>query len=340
MEGMMKCAIYKSAKNIVVEERAIPSISSKDVLVKVLRAGICGSDVGIYLHGGEGYGLPSDSQFGHEMIGRIVEKGSDVADDLNVGDVVFIDPTLSTENGVAGSTAAGAFCEYALVKNAALNYNLYHLEDPDLDKLAIIEPLCVGTKAATMVEPKLDEKVVVLGAGTIGLSAAASLIARGLKKIVVVDRDSKRLEVARHLGAETVNTTEKDLKEELIRILGAFPGYFPLPDVDMFIEASGSSALFRQCFDLAREKTRYAVVSVLNEVTLNGLNFIATQPVIYGSRGYEHETIAEVIDHLQKNKTNIREIVTKKYKIDDFPQAIADAASGKQIKVLIDYEME
>ena len=51
MEGMMKCAIYKSAKNIVVEERSITSISSKDVLVKVLRAGICGSDVGIYLHG-------------------------------------------------------------------------------------------------------------------------------------------------------------------------------------------------------------------------------------------------------------------------------------------------
>ena len=340
MERMMKCAIYKSAKNIVVEEREIPSVGSKDVLVKNLRAGICGSDVGIYLHGGEGYGLPADSQFGHEMIGRVAEKGCEVSDEVQIGDLVFVDPTKSTENGVAGSTAAGAFSEYALVKNAAMNVNLYHLEDTDLDKMAIIEPLCVGTKAAVKVVPKLDEKVVVLGAGTIGLCAAASLIARGLKKVVVVDRDQRRLEAAKHLGTATVNTVNVNLKEELIRLLGAFPGYFPLPDVDMYIEASGSSALLKQCFDFAREKTRYAVVSVLKEVSLNGMNFIATEPMIYGSRGYEPETIVEVIDHLQKNKTCIGEIVTKKYSIDDFPKAIEDAASGNQIKVVIDYEMK
>lgn len=137
-----------------------------------------------------------------------------------------------------------------------------------------------------------------------------------------------------------MNTVNVDLKEELIRLLGAFPGYFPLPDVDMYIEASGSSALLKQCFDFAREKTRYAVVSVLKEVSLNGMNFIATEPMIYGSRGYEPETIVEVIDHLQKNKTCIGEIVTKKYSIDDFPKAIEDAASGNQIKVVIDYEMK
>ena len=55
MEGTMKCAIYHGAKNIVIEERPIPQCGKKDVLVKVLRAGICGSDVGIYLHGGDSF---------------------------------------------------------------------------------------------------------------------------------------------------------------------------------------------------------------------------------------------------------------------------------------------
>ena len=67
MEGTMKCAIYHGAKNITVEERPIPQCGEKDVLVKVLRAGICGSDVGIYVHGGESYGLQDGCQFGHEM---------------------------------------------------------------------------------------------------------------------------------------------------------------------------------------------------------------------------------------------------------------------------------
>ena len=75
MAEMMKCAIYNGIGNVSVEERPIPDVGNKDVLVKVLRAGICGSDVGIFTHGGENYGVFPGSQFGHEMVGKVTKKG-------------------------------------------------------------------------------------------------------------------------------------------------------------------------------------------------------------------------------------------------------------------------
>ena len=124
----------------------------------------------------------------------------------------------------------------------------------------------------------------------------------------------------------------------MIRLLGTYPGYFQVPDVNMYIEASGSQALFKTAFDYALEKTRYCVVSMLPEITLNAIQFISTQPMIYGSKGDEHENIIEVIDLLKQGKTKMNEIITSKYTIDEFPQAIAAAASGKDIKVIINFE--
>ena len=99
MTKMMKCAIYNSVQNVTVEERPIPEVKENDVLVKVLRAGICGSDVGIYYHGGENYGVFPGSQFGHEFVGIVVEKGKNVSDDIKLGEKVFVDPVMSQPYG-------------------------------------------------------------------------------------------------------------------------------------------------------------------------------------------------------------------------------------------------
>ena len=75
MQKTMKSAIYYGVQDVRIEERPVPAVGDNDVLVKNLRAGICGSDVGIFMHGGENYGVFPGSQFGHEMVGKIVEKG-------------------------------------------------------------------------------------------------------------------------------------------------------------------------------------------------------------------------------------------------------------------------
>ena len=339
MAKFMKSAIYYGVQDVRVEDRPIPTVESSDVLVKVLRAGICGSDVGIYTHGGENYGLFPGSQFGHEMVGKIVEKGSSVGSDISVGDIVFIDPVMSQRGGVAGSIMAGAFSEYALVQDAKLGVNLYKLDkNIDLDKAVIIEPMSVGVQGAVAFNPSSKDKAVVLGAGPIGLSAAAGLIGRGLKNVVVVDINDARLQKAQQLGAKTINTKVDNLKNKLIEYFGAYPGYFPLPDVDLYVDAAGAPALLSEVCGYARNGTKYAIVAVFGQVTLPGQPFIAAQPIIYGSQGYTHDTIVEVIEHLTLNKTNIGSIVTDKFKHADIDKALKRAASGQGIKVIIDYE--
>ena len=342
MAETMKCAIYHGVKNVTIEERPIPDITPKDVLVKVLRAGICGSDVGIFIHGGESYGVFPGSQFGHEMVGEIVKKGSEVADNINIGDIVFVDPVMSQHGGVAGSIMAGAFSEYALVQDAVLDVNIYQLgKEADLDKAVIIEPMSVGAQGALTYHPKEDDKVVILGAGPIGLGAAAGLIGRGLKNIVVVDRNEFRLAKAESLGTKTINTAKENLKDRLIEIFGTYPGYFPIPDVDMYVDAAGAPALLSEVFTYARNATKYAIISVFQKVELLGQPFIAAQPVIYGSQGYTHDTIVEVIDHVLNNKTDIASLmVTHKFKHEDMSKALEFASSGKGIKVIIDYDMK
>lgn len=98
------------------------------------------------------------------------------------------------------------------MEDAKVNYNVYPLgKDVDLDAAVLIEPLSVGTKGAVCTNPALTDHVVVLGAGTIGLSAAAGLIARGMKDVCVVDRDPWRLSIAKELGALTIDTSVEDM---------------------------------------------------------------------------------------------------------------------------------
>lgn len=371
MKGMMNCAIYYGVGDVRMEQRPIPQIGEKDVLVKILRAGICGSDTGAYLYGGEAAGIFKGQQFGHEMIGRIVEKGKDVADDIQVDDIVFVDPLVASKTGIFMADMTGGFSEYVKVEEARTNYNIYVLdENIDLDAAAIIEPLSVGTRGATCTNPGLNDKVVILGAGTIGLSAAASLIARGMKNVVVVDQVDWRLDKAASLGAHVINTSKENMVEKLIEYFGALPHSAPfrpedldpnllmqvmefakkanlsfssqLPDIDLVVDCAGALPLLQQCFNLAKPKTKYVIVAVYHkEIVLNPNIFIMNEPVVTASKGYVHETIVEVIDHITKEKTNIKTIVTKKFKHADFVEAMKAACDAKNnIKVIIDYDMK
>ncbi len=343
MEGTMRVAIFDGVQKVHMEERPIPRLTADDVLVKILRAGICGSDTGAYLHGGMYYGIADGGEFGHEMVGKVVEKGANVADDISVGDIVFVDPTKCKNAGLRVADMAGAFSEYVNVEHAQQGVNVYTL-DPniDLDAAAITEPLSVGTQGAVCLNPKETDNIVVLGAGAIGLSSAAGLIARGIKNVVVVDRDANRLAKAAELGAMTVNTTECVLRDKLCEIFGGvefMPGS-KNPMVTTYIDAAGSPALFEECFSYPFIGTQYVIVSVyFGTVTLAGPSFMLAHPVITSSVGYTHETILEVIDHITNMKTPVKTMVTKKFAHKDFPEAIATAASGSEIKVVIDYEL-
>lgn len=369
MQGTMKCGVYYGVKDVGIEERPIPQITSKDVLVKVLRAGICGSDTGAYNTNGLAYGIFPGMPFGHEFVGRIVEKGEDVADDINIGDIVFVDPCKAKRAGMIMADMCGGFCEYVDVQNAKAGFNVYVLNpDIDLDAAALIEPVSVGTRGATCRPIDKDANVVVLGAGPIGLSSAAGLIARGVKNVTVVDVVDWRLKIAEEIGAKTINTKECDLREKLIeyygaekkadmnfaeldpKILATFKELaekgmttigLPVPNVDLYVDAAGSVSLFEQVFSLSKHGTKYSIVAVYHEnISLPGSNFMSNEADVYGSSGYTHDTILEVIDNIEHKKTAIEKIITRKFKHSDFVEAMAVASdkSTNNIKVILEYD--
>lgn len=371
MQGTMKCGVYYGVKDVGVEELPIPQIGPKDVLVKILRAGICGSDTGAYNHGGLPYGIFPGMPFGHEMVGRIVEKGADVEDDIQLDDIVFVEPGQAKKAGMMMTDMCGAFCEYVNVQDAKRDVNLYILDkNVDLDAAALIEPVSVGTKGAVVGGISVDDNVVALGAGTIGQAAAAALVARGVKNVIVMDRNDWKLDISRAIGAKTINSNTEDVRAKLVEYCGQAPREetdfsaldpkvlkilsdmtssgmtnvsAALPDVDLFIDCAGAPAMLEMAFGLCRPHTKYSIVSVYGgNLSLPGGLFVTNQPVIYGSKAYNHEIIQEVIDHISNEKTCIKKIVTKKYPISQFKEAM-EAASNKQyknLKVLIDYEME
>lgn len=370
MEKMMKCAIYYGVGDIRLEERPVPQISDNDVLIKVLRAGICGSDTGAYLYGGEAAGIFKGQQFGHELVGKIVAKGKNVTDKIHLEDIVFVDPMQAHKSGSFEADMLGAFSEYVKVENAEINRNIYILnKNIDLDTAALIEPVSVGTRGATRLNPDLNDNVVILGAGTIGLSAAAGLLARGAKNVIVVDQVDWRLAKATQLGAKTINTSTEDLLTKLLEYCGEVPQGAPFnpadldpyllqqvvefaqnanmsfdakkPNIDLVVDCAGAVPLLQQMFNLSKWETKYVIVAVYHkDLVLNPNIFIMYQPTLTSSKGYVTDTILEVIDHITKEKTPIKTIVTKKFKHTDFIEAMKAACDAKNnIKVIIDYEM-
>ncbi|MEK3982662.1 zinc-binding dehydrogenase [Paenibacillus sp. FSL K6-3166] len=336
---MMKVGIYHGQNSVGIEERPIPQVGAKDALIRILAGGICGTDINIVKAGSE-MGIRFGSEFGHEMFGEIVELGSDAESDLKVGMRVGVNPITAKRAGRRYSLEVGAFSQYVLIEDAALNYNLYEFDDSvSATEAVLMEPMSVGFHGAFSVLPKLGEKIVVLGAGPIGLSAAAGLIGEGIKDVCVVDIDNWRLDKAKELGALTVNTSTETLAEGLIKHFGEVNVYgVSVPNVDAFVDAAGAPILFEQVMQIVKPQARIAIIAVYkNEVPISLAQVMSKEVNIVGASGYTHEDIVKVIEHINDKKTNISTMVTQTYKLEDIQAAFDKAIAAKEtIKVIVD----
>ncbi|WP_339803733.1 zinc-binding dehydrogenase [Paenibacillus sp. FSL R5-0744] len=336
---MMKVGIYHGQNSVGIEERPMPQVGAKDALVRILAGGICGTDINIVKAGSE-MGIRFGSEFGHEMFGEIVELGSDVETDLKVGMRVGVNPITAKRAGRRYSLEVGAFSQYVLIEDAALNYNLYEFNDSvSATEAVLMEPMSVGFHGAFSILPKHGDKIVVLGAGPIGLSAAAGLIGEGIKDVCVVDIDNWRLDKAKELGAITVNTSTETLAEGLIKHFGEVNVYgVSIPNVDAFVDAAGAPILFEQVMQIVKPQARIAIIAVYkNEVPISLAQVMSKEVNIVGASGYTHEDIVKVIEHINDKKTNISTMVTQTYKLEDIQAAFDRAIAAKEtIKVIVD----
>lgn len=337
----MKAAIYDGKDGISIVEKAIPEIGPTDVLVRNLRAGICGTDIGIVKTGSE-MGIRHGSEFGHEMVSQIVQVGERVSSNITIGMIVGVNPITAKRVGRTYSLECGGFSQYIAIEDAELGYNIFEMNpEVPLETLALLEPMSVGRHGAFRVAPKVTDKIVVLGAGPIGLGAAASLMAEGITNICVVDMDDWRLEKAQELGTRTINTSDVTLQEALGEMFGEVDSHCKnTPDVDIFIDAAGAPALFMEVMKMIKQNARISVIAVYRtQIPINLAQLMSREVTLVGSSGYEQEDLVAVMDYINNKRTKIRAIVSRVYRLDNINEAFRTAINGKNvIKVIIDME--
>jgi threonine dehydrogenase-like Zn-dependent dehydrogenase len=332
----MKRAQIHAPGDVRLDEVPEPEVGPNDALLEVGACGICGSDVGYVRLGGLAGPTDEPMPLGHELAGTVVAVGVDVRG-LAAGTRVALNPTAAGY-AIGNGGPEGGFTPKLLVRDAALGRNLFPIPDDMPFAIgALAEPLGVGMNAVDRVHVTPGEKIAILGAGPIGLTALATLLDRGVEDVVSIDLSETRLEVARQLGApETLNPGKEDLWEGLGQRHGEITFYgAPLVGTDVFIEASGAAPVLAQIIDRAKPQARVSIVALhRQEISVNFMTVMMKQLTLQGAMEYP-ERYEDMIELLCRR--DLSPMITHRYPLDDFLSAFAVAQSPSAgAKVMIE----
>lgn len=336
--------VMTEPKKIIFREADIPKPGPDQVLVKIKKIGICGSDIHVY-HGTHPYTSYPVTQ-GHEVSGQIVELGEYVKE-FSVGQKVTIEPqvfcgrcypclhgkyNLCEHLKVMGFQTTGTASEYFAVdasKVTPIPENMTYGEG------AMLEPLAVTIHAARRFPDVKGARAVVLGCGPIGILLIQSLKAMGASEVLATDISDMRLDLAKQMGADhVVNTREKDFGEALVEAYG--------PDkADVIYECAGSDITMEQAIQNARKGSTIILVAVFGKrasVDLAKLN--DSELDLNTSMMYRHEDYMDAIRFVNEGKIQLKPLQTAHFAFADYQAAYEyiDNNREKTMKVIIDVD--
>jgi threonine 3-dehydrogenase len=339
-------ALLKSRREpgLWLEDIETPKIGINDVLIRVLRTGICGTDVHIYKWDEWAQKtIPVPMAIGHEFVGQIVEVGSNVTD-------FFPGDTVSGEGHVVcgrcrnclagrrhlcahtqgvGVNRPGAFAEYIALPMT----NIWrHHESVPLDIAAIFDPF--GNAVHTALSfPVLGEDVLVTGAGPIGIMAAAVAQHAGARYTVITDVNPYRLELARKMGVTRAVDVRETKLGDVQKELGMTEGF------DVGLEMSGNSAAFREMLGNMSHGAKVAMLGIPSEpMAIDWNTVIFNMLTIKGIYGREmYETWYKMTVMLESG-LDIRSIVTHRFHFTEFEKGFEAMMSGCSGKVVLRWD--
>ena len=320
-----------------------PRIGINDVLIRVHRAGICGTDVHIYKWDDWARKtIPQGLVIGHEFVGEIAEVGSNVSD-FYPGDIVSGEGHVvcgRCRNCLAGRrhlcahtqgigvNRAGAFAEYIALPMT----NIWrHHDGIDQDVAAIFDPF--GNAVHTALSfPVLGEDVLVTGAGPIGIMAAAVARHAGARYVVITDVNEYRLALARKMGVtEAVNIGERTLPE-IQKKLGMTEGF------DVGLEMSGNQAAFRDMLANMSHGAKIAMLGIPEgDMAIDWRTVIFNMLTVKGIYGREmYETWYKMSVMLQSG-LDITPVITHRFHYSEFEKGFEVMSSGQSGKVILNW---
>jgi threonine dehydrogenase-like Zn-dependent dehydrogenase len=323
-----------------VVEVPTPSAGPKDVLVKMRACGICGSDA-LYIAMG---GLPprqGKTPLGHEPAGVVVEVGREVAG-IAEGDHVVVNPMAAPSGIIGNGGAAGALADFLLIEDAVRGTSVEVVpEHIPFHVAALNEPMAVARHGVNRCLPRPTDKVVVFGAGPIGLGATIGFKSLGVEHVVVADLLPARLAKALEVGADTViNSSEEDVAERLRELHGKGQSVIPgRAGTDIYFDAAGAPAVITAALASAKQGARLGVVAVHKEpVPVDFLSVMSGELTIVGSMGYPDE-IFEVTTDIVASWEKYAVIVSHTFGFDDVDEALRSAATpGAADKVVVTFD--
>lgn len=341
MKALIKA---KPEVGIWMQDAPMPTVGPNDVLIKIKKTAICGTDIHIFNWdewAQEHIKPPLIA--GHEFVGEVVELGKEVQFHFNIGDRVSGEghiacahcrncragrAHLCRSNISVGVTRNGAFAEYLCIPAA----NAYPLpkEIPD-NYAAILDPLGNATHTALSFD-LVGEDVLITGAGPVGIMAAAVAKHAGARFVVVTDVNPYRLSLAEKAGATlAINTKEKNL-DAVMNDLGMKEGF------DVGMEMSGNAIAFNDMIEHMNHAGKIGLLGFLPKNTgLDWSKVIMKGITIKGIYGREmYDTWYKMVTMIQSG-LNLDAVITHEFPIDDYEQGFELMRSGKTGKVVLNW---
>jgi L-iditol 2-dehydrogenase len=336
----MKISMVTGPGQTEVVEIPKPQVGPTDVLIKMRACGVCGSDA-MYIAIG---GIPprqGSTPLGHEPAGEVVEVGADVVG-ISVGDHVVVNPMAAPSGIIGNGGAFGALADFLLIEDAVRGRTLEIVPDHvPFEVAALNEPMAVARHGVNRTQPKPGDKVVVFGAGPIGLGATIAYKSLGVSHVVVVDLIAARLDKALKVGADAViNPADGDVLPRLIELHGEGESMFPgKAGTDIYFDAAGAPAVINTALAAAKKGATLGIVAVHKEqVPIELINVMSNEITIVGSMGYPDE-IFEVTADIIANWEKYAVIVSHTIPFADVEEALKTASTpGAADKVVVTFD--
>ena len=340
MKALVK---LKPETGIWMTDVPMPEVGPNDVLIKIKKTAICGTDIHIYKwdqwaqeH------VPVPLTTGHEFVGEVVEMGKEVRG-FNVGDRVSGEGHIACgfcrncragrrhlcrKTDSVGVTRTGCFAEYLSIP--AVNAYPIPASIPD-EQAAILDPFGNATHT-TLAFNLVGEDVLITGAGPVGIMAVAVARHVGARHIVVTDVNEYRLAIAKKMGASlAINPTDFSLSQAMEK-LGMHEGF------DVGLEMSGNPKAFNAMLEHMNHAGKVALLGFLpNDTQINWNRIIMKGLVIKGIYGREmFDTWYKMITMLQSG-LDIAPVITHQFSIDDYQAAFDTMLTGQSGKVIMSW---
>jgi L-iditol 2-dehydrogenase len=345
----MLAAVYHGPNDLRLEDVPVPGVEKGEILVKVVSASICGTDLRI-LHGNHRMYPPGTIRIpGHEVVGTIAEIGAEV-DNYIIGQRVFVAPNtgcghceqcVSGNNNLCanydaiGVTSDGGFAEYVRIPaNSVRQGNVIPISEAvDPAVAALVEPFACVLRGQNALRMQPGELVLILGAGPIGVMHLKLARARGAGRILVSEPAPQRAAQARQMGADrVVNPTVEDLKAVLNEESNG-------RGADIVIVAAPVHVLQESALDLAAIGGRINYFGGLPKdrpvINFNSNLVHYKELVVTGTTACSTADCWQATRIINSGLVNLSDIVSQRFPLAEAVQAFAAAEDGKSLKIVL-----